>query len=91
MPYIRKKKDLKERDLGSKYVIYDYKKGIHLELNETAALIWKLMNEAESLEEVCRKYAEFYDIGYQVACNDVKEILEGLKQKGIVEEMNGDV
>lgn len=91
MPYIRKKKGLKERDLGSRYVIYDYKRGMHLELNESAALIWKLMNEAENLEEVCRKYVEFYDIGYQVAYNDVKEIMDELKHKGIVEERNGDV
>lgn len=71
------------------YILYDYKRGLHIELNESAGLIWKLVNGLDDLEEVCKHYAEYYGIDYQIACDDVNRILKELKDKGIIEGAKG--
>lgn len=79
------KKEVKERDLSSRFLLYNYKTGVLVELNESAKLIWSLFKENKSNEELVSSYAKFYKIDHNLASKDVNDVLAELESKGILE------
>lgn len=83
---IYKQKDgVSGRRLGEDLMLYDPESDkVHV-LNETAALIWNLLdgtNTIEKIEEILRQ--TFKDAKTRDISGDVKETLEKLKQEGLI-------
>jgi len=81
----KKKKKLKIRDLTTKFVVYDYEKGIHVELNESAKIIWVFL-DTMSVDEVVDNYAIYYGIDAETANNDVMCVINELEERGLLEK-----
>jgi len=79
----QKKKGLKLRNKGSKLVVYDYERGMVVELNESAKLIWSLL-DTKPVEELVGYFRENYRIDLETAKQDVYEVLKGLEENGII-------
>ncbi|WP_449244117.1 PqqD family protein [Desulfobacca acetoxidans] len=83
---IGNRKDFKIRDDGTNMFIYEYKKGIITELNETARYVWTLIDGNET-QNISALYAERYGIPIEHAEKDVTEVLEALVDTGILKRV----
>lgn len=81
----QKKNRLKIRNLSSKLLVYEYEKGLLVELNESAKLIWSLL-DSKSVDEIIDDYAEHFGIDIETAVDDVKGVIKELEEKGVIEE-----
>ena len=54
-------------------------------LNKTGAYLWELLQEECARDVLLSKIMERYDVGKEVAGNDVEQFLYTLKQKGLLE------
>lgn len=55
-----------------------------LELDETAAFIWRQVDGTRSVERIGARVAEEYDIDLETAVRDVTELLGQLAEFGVV-------
>jgi two-component SAPR family response regulator len=78
-----KKKDVRERDLKSKMILYNHSGGIYVELNETARYVWKIVDK-KPLNEVIVEYARYYEVDLKTAKTDVFDVLRELELKGMI-------
>lgn len=56
-----------------------------IKLNETAAVIWELITEGNSEEEIAKKLSEKYEISLEQAAADTKAMIAVMAEKGIIE------
>ena len=56
-----------------------------IKLNETAAVIWELIDEGNSEEEIAKKLSEKYEISVEQAAADTKAMIAVMAEKGIIE------
>ena len=56
-----------------------------IKLNETAAVIWELIAEGNSEEEIAKKLSEKYEISLEQAAADTKAMIAVMAEKGIIE------
>ena len=54
------------------------------ELNESAALVWKLADGAQSLEQIAAGVAAHYDVSPEIARADVAEFIAQLEEKQLL-------
>lgn len=54
-----------------------------VELNESGALLWGLMEKDMNLQEIALYLSENYEINIEDAKEDVTQFLEGLRRAGI--------
>ena len=53
------------------------------EINEVGTLIWELLDGQRSLQEICTKVHEVFDVDRETAVRDTEEFLESLVEKGL--------
>lgn len=57
---------------------------IPVELNESGAMLWKLLESGMTLQEAAQSVSHTYGIDLESAYADVSQFAEGLKAAGIV-------
>jgi len=73
-------------------VIKDDGQSIHV-LNKTAASIWEMCDGKCGINEITTRLCERFDVSFEDAYADVKEIIEKLTQTGImnqIEDISGN-
>lgn len=58
-------------------------------LNKTAAHIWEMCDGGCTVDEITTNLCERFDVSYEVASVDVREIIEKLTQLGIMNQIEG--
>lgn len=81
----KKKNGIKTRDLDTKFLLYDYREGLLMELNGSAKYIWLLIG-TKPFEEIISDYSQHYEIDPIMATDDVTNVIENLKTKNFIEE-----
>ena len=56
-----------------------------LTLNETGLMLWKLIEQGSTKEELAKALTEEYEVTYETALSDVDEYLEKLNKAGCLE------
>ena len=56
-----------------------------VKLNETAAVIWELIDAGNSEEEIAKKISEKYEISLEQAAEDTKAMIAVMAEKGFFE------
>lgn len=81
----KKKKGLSERRLGDEVMLYDQEADkVHI-LNQTGAILWNLLDGEKSLQEIEDYFLrQFPDIKKDDLSKDIKEIIERLKEEGLI-------
>lgn len=79
------------RTLGEKTLVVptgEASKSFHgmIELNDTGAFIWDLVSKGFDEGDIAKKFAEKYNVDETTALNDTKEIIEKMKNAGVIED-----
>lgn len=77
------------REVADEYVLVSYGERAEevneaLTFSETAAFIYKHVEEAETLEELIQLVCEEYQVEKALVSEDVKEVVAFMKKKGII-------
>jgi hypothetical protein len=56
-------------------------------LNKTAAFIWEMCDGKCGIDEIATHLCERFDVSFEEACTDVREITEKLTQAGIMNQI----
>jgi hypothetical protein len=78
-----KKEKLICRNLGDLFLVYDYARGVAVELNESAKFIWECLDNS-STEDVVIKFAEYCGIDRKTDAEDVYMVLNELEASGFI-------
>jgi hypothetical protein len=65
-------------------IMLDMDKGKYLYLNSVATRIWDLLENPVSMDEICSKLMEEYDVDPKRCRSDVNEIVKKMIQSGMV-------
>lgn len=77
-------KDVIWRRIGDEIVVIkDDGLSSHV-LNKTAAFIWDMCDGNYEIDEICARLCERFEVSYEEACTDVREIIRVLTKLGIV-------
>jgi len=82
----QKKLNLKQRNLDSKLLLYDFDKGSLIELNSSAKYIWSKIEE-KTMDDLIKDYAEHYGIEHEIAAKDVIAVIDELIKNGFITQM----
>ena len=55
-----------------------------IRLNETAAFLWKELEEEKEIPDLAKRLTEEYDVSYEQAENSVRNFVEKMKQAGCI-------
>ena len=73
------------RELDGEMVILNLESGAYYSANQIASLIWKGLLGDKTPAEIAEGIAQSFDIDEPTATADVRELLVGLVQEGILE------
>ncbi|BAZ43122.1 hypothetical protein NIES4102_01180 [Chondrocystis sp. NIES-4102] len=71
-------------DLMGETVILELESGVYYGLNETGTLIWNLINQSKTLEEISDRILSEYDIEPEQCNNYILKLVRDLADKGLV-------
>ena len=79
------------REIAGDYIIIPTGKTILdfnglITVNDVGTLIWKMLQEEVSIEEITKRILEEYDVEESVARADIEEFLGELRKHGILTE-----
>lgn len=83
-------KDVVSRDLEGEEVILNLESGIYFGLNGVGTRIWALIQEHRSLGRVFQVMQEEYEVAPAVLEADLLELVDALRQKGLVSVFPAD-
>jgi len=71
-------------DLEDEAAILDLKEGIYYGLDPVGARIWKLLQKPVKVNEILETLLEEYEVGREECRGDLMELLEEMKDNGLV-------
>lgn len=71
--------------LDDEMLAIDAQANLCYSLNETAIKVWELLETPISLQSLCEQVGGAYDVDASTCAQDVTELLEGLKEAGLLE------
>lgn len=81
--YLRNNETISGR-LHDEMVMMDIQKGKYFSLNPVATIIWDLLEQPLSIEELCERLMDEYEIGYEQCKKEVEEYLMEMNKLGLV-------
>lgn len=84
------KKDLVVRQVAGTWVVLPTAAAVldfdgMLTLNETGLMLWKILENESSLEDLASALIQEYEVDHEQALADVREFVETLKKAGCIE------
>lgn len=77
-------------EVGSEAVILDLESGVYYGLNETGVRIWEWLQEPKAFAELHELMMNEYEVDSQQCESDLKKILAGMTEAGIL-ELSGSI
>lgn len=81
--YLRNNEAISGR-LHDELVMMDVQKGKYFSLNSVATFIWDLLEQPLSIEELCERLMNEYEIEYEECRIEVEEYLKEMNKYGLV-------
>ncbi len=75
------------RKIGERFVLVNIEDNNILKLNETGSEIWSCL-DGRDINEVAAHVREVFDVSQEEALSDVRDFLEDMKKRGLVEQQN---
>lgn len=73
--------------VGGEAVILHLDDGIYYSLNAVGALVWSLLQEPRTQEELVTRVREEFDVGEERCRSDIEELLGALKARALVQAL----
>ncbi len=78
--------DIIWREIDGEVFVIDPQKDSCFELNETAALIFKMLRKGKDISEIVKKISEVYDVDEKICYWDICDTIKKFKEKGMFYE-----
>ena len=79
-----RRSDVRERKVGTEYMLYDtFGRVIHV-LNETAQFIWQRCDGEHSVSDIIAEAIEIYDVSEEQARSEIEECLETFRKLSVI-------
>lgn len=88
MRYERNKKTISGK-LHDELVMMDMDQGKYFSLNQTATVIWELLERPLTIEELCEKLTEEFEIDREQCEADTKQYLGEMMKLGLIRIIEG--
>lgn len=75
------------RKIGERFVLVNIEDNNILKLNETGSEIWSSL-DGRDINEVAAHIQEVFDVSQEDALSDVRDFLEDMHKRGLVEQQN---
>ena len=72
-------------DLGGETVILNLKDSVYYGLTEVGFRVWNLIQEPQSVSDVCRILLKEYEVDPARCKNDLLALLQEMKSRGLIE------
>ena len=73
------------QDLGDEVALLEAESGQYYGLNEVGARMWSLLQQGQPVSQVLSTLHEEYEVSEQRLCADLKQFLNHLQGKGLIE------
>jgi hypothetical protein len=83
LKYIRNSKTISGR-LHDEMVMMDMEQGKYFSLNQTATAIWELLEDPLTMEELCDRLTEEYEVDMERCLEEVKEYIDEMTKLGLI-------
>ena len=84
-PVYKRSMELMEADLGDELVALDARAGNCFGFNEVATSVWRRLASPKSFDQLREALLEEYDVGADECSAELKQLLDDLVAKGLVE------
>ena len=74
--------------VADELVMFDAEAGKYYGLNDVATVIWNLLEEPKTVEELCDLLTEEFDVSIEQCRKDVIKFLPKMREKGLVQEVH---
>ena len=78
------------QDLGGEAILLDLRTGVYYSLDDLGSKIWGVLARGESLSRMEEEILSEYDVPEERLRHDVKEFLDDLAGKGLLERVSDD-
>ena len=82
----RRSAELLEAEVGDELVGLNPEAGLCFGFNDVATAVWRSLEEPKSFSELRDNLLEQYDVGLEECTNELRELLEDLAAKGLIEK-----
>jgi hypothetical protein len=80
------KPDIAYRKINDEIFIVDSKNSYLHKIDSVGSFIFEKIKDGLDEKKIVKELVESYDVGFEVAFSDVKEFIEELIKKGIIEK-----
>ena len=70
-------------EVDNEAMMIDVEKGMSYFLNETALIVFKMLNKGKDIDDIKKILVEEYNVDEKEAENDIREFIEKLDKKGV--------
>ncbi|MFC1867707.1 PqqD family protein [Thermodesulfobacteriota bacterium] len=77
------KGDLILAEVDDEAMMIDVDKGMSYFLNETALIVFKMLNEGKDIDDIKKTLLREYDVDEKEAERDIREFIDKLDKKGV--------
>ena len=77
--------DILDSAVGPDFVALNVKLGLCFGMEEVSAEVWRLLSTPSTLEDICARLSEIYEVDEQVCRADVGRLLDEMVDAGLVE------
>lgn len=78
------KRDVVARAVGDETILLDLETGTYFTLNPVGALVWRGLEQAESIDQIVERIVSEYDAPAAQVKSDVAQLLGELTRRGLV-------
>ena len=78
-------KDVVSCDLGGETAMLEMKEGVYYGLNEMGTVIWELIQEPVTVQEVVDHILDEYEVDEETCFNDLIELIEQMEKNKLVD------
>ncbi len=86
-PHLRQRDSVISRNMEQGTVAMDIHTGRCFQFGQVASFMWGLIQKGSTLEEILGKVAQDFHLSRKMAENAVREVLEDMNGKGLIEEI----
>ena len=83
--FAKEREDVLAEQLGEEFAILDVTGGQYYRLNDTGAMVWRLLHQGNSLARTFETLLEEYDVSEEHLAADLTHLVSDLQQHGLVE------
>ena len=76
-------------EVGEDIVALNVERGNCYGMEQVTATVWQLLSSPQTLEQICAKLVEIYDVDPQTCQTEVQTLIKDLEAEGLIQRSDG--